>query len=76
MQMKLQEILKQVETWPEHAQEELAEAALEIAAALNGDQQATAEERAGIDRGLDDARQGRFASDEEVSRAFSKFRGP
>jgi predicted transcriptional regulator len=74
MTRKLQEVLKQAETWPEEAQQELVDAALEIAAGLKGEYQVTDEELAGIDRGLDDARQGRFATDEEVKAAFGKFR--
>jgi hypothetical protein len=37
MTRKLQEVLKQAETWAEEAQEELADAALEIAAGLKGE---------------------------------------
>ncbi len=73
MTRKLREVLKQAETWPEEAQEELADAALEIAAGLEGRYHATPEELDGIDRGLDDARHRRFASDEEVKAASSKF---
>jgi predicted transcriptional regulator len=74
MTKKLREVLKQAETWPEEAQEELADAALEIAAGLRGEYHATADEIAGVDRGLDDARQGRFATEEEVRAAFGTFR--
>jgi len=74
MTRRLQEVLKLAETWPEEAQEELAEAALEIAAGLEGQYHASGKELAGIDRGLDDAREGRFATDEEVMEALSKFR--
>jgi hypothetical protein len=75
MTKKLLEVLKAAETWPEAAQEELADAALEIAANLHEEYHATADELAGIDRGLDDARHGQFASEEEVRAAFAKFRG-
>ena len=75
MTKNLQEVLKQAETWPEEAQEELADAALEIAEGMTGRYLATDEELAGIDRGLDDAAHGRFATDEEVKAAFAKFRG-
>jgi predicted transcriptional regulator len=34
----------------------------------------TPEELEGIDRGLRDAAEGRFATDEEVEAAFAKFR--
>ena len=74
MTRKLREVLKQAEAWPEEAQEELADAALEIAAGLNGEYHAAGEELAGIDRGLDDARQGRFATNKGVNAAFAKFR--
>ena len=74
MTRKLQEVLKLAETWPEEAQEELAEAALEIAAGLEGQYHASDEELVGIDRGLDDVRVDRFATDEEVKAVFSKFR--
>jgi predicted transcriptional regulator len=37
---------------------------------------ATAEELAGIDRGLEAAREGRIASDEDVEAAFDKLRRP
>ena len=74
MTKKLQDVLKEAETWPEEAQEELADAALEIAAGMKGEYHATGEELAGIDRGLADARRKRFATDEEVRAAFAKFR--
>ena len=53
----LKEAMERVESWPEEAQEELAEIALEIDAALKGrTYRATPEELAGIDRGLKAAR--------------------
>jgi predicted transcriptional regulator len=66
MTKRLAEVLKQAETWPEEAQTELVEAALEIAAGLQGQYQATGEELAGIDRGLANVGEGRFATDEQV----------
>ena len=41
----------------------------------HSDYEPTPEELAGIDRGLRDAEQGRYATDEEVEQAFAKFRG-
>jgi hypothetical protein len=70
----LQDVLVRVETWPETAQNELAEVALDIEAGLAGDYQPTADELAGIDRGLRAADAGRFASDEEVEAVFATFR--
>ena len=70
----LQDVLERVESWPEAAQNELAEVALYIEAGLAGDYQPTTDELAGIDRGIKAADEGRFASQEEVEAAFAKFR--
>jgi predicted transcriptional regulator len=72
---QLAEILERVESWPAHAQDELAEIARDIEQGLNGgDYQPTDAELAGIDRGLRDADQGRFATEAEVEAVFAKFR--
>jgi len=71
----LKEALRRVEAWPQEAQEELAEIALEIDAGLKGEPYyATADELAGIDRGLAAAREGRFATQEEVDAVLAKHR--
>ena len=71
----LQDVLRRVEDWPEAAQAELAEIALEIDAGLGaGTYHATPKELEGIDRGLKAAREGRFATDDQVSQVFRKFR--
>ncbi len=73
----LKDVLERVETWPEEAQAELAEIALEIDAGLSGGvYHATPDELEGIDRGLKAARRGRFASDAEVKAVFAKHRRP
>jgi predicted transcriptional regulator len=72
---KLTEVLERVEAWPADVQNELAEFALELEAGLkDGEYQPTPEELAGIDRGLRDAAEGRFATEQEVEAAFAKFR--
>jgi len=71
---ELTAILERVESWPESAQRQLAEIALEIEQELGGEYHATREELAGIKRGMADARAGRFASDEQVEEALAKFR--
>jgi predicted transcriptional regulator len=73
---RLAKVLERVESWPAHAQDELAEIALDIDAGLK-DQvyEPTAQEMEGIDRGLRDAAQGRYATDAEVEATFAKFRG-
>jgi predicted transcriptional regulator len=71
----LRDVLERAENWPEAAQEELAELALEIDARLAGGvYHATAEELAGIDRGLRAAREGRIASEEDVEAVFARHR--
>jgi predicted transcriptional regulator len=71
----LKQVLERVETWPEEAQEELAAIALEIDASLKGGvYEATSEKLAGIDRGLEAAREGRFATNDEVAAVLAKHR--
>src|SRR3981189_36984 len=59
MNAKLKNILQRVEAWPQPAQDELMEIALEIEAQLGGTYEATPEELEAIDRGLRDAAEGR-----------------
>jgi Protein of unknown function (DUF2442) len=42
----------------------------------DGEYQPTPDELAGIDRGLRNAAEGRFANDQDVEAAFAKFRSP
>lgn len=69
----LRDMLNRAEAWPEAAQNELAEAALDIEAGLASDYQPTAEDIAGIERGLKAAGEDRIASDEAVEAIFAKF---
>jgi hypothetical protein len=71
----LEEAMRRVESWPQDAQEELAEIAFEIDARLKGGKyHATPQELAGIDRGIEAAREGRLATDVEVEAVFAKHR--
>ena len=74
MSRRLKELLKRAESWPEEDQEELALHAEAIESRHTDGYRASAEELEGIDRGLRDAEHGRFATDEEVERAFAQFR--
>jgi hypothetical protein len=72
----LKETIRRAETWPEEAQERLAEIAFEIDAELKGGvYRAPPDELAGIDRGLKAAHEERFAAGEEVEAALAKHRG-
>ena len=72
---KLKDVLARAERWPQSAQAELAERVREIDAELGaGAYQATKPEFDGIDRGLKDAREGRFATRDQVDDLFRKHR--
>jgi hypothetical protein len=67
----LREAMRRIERWPEAAQIELAEIALQIDAELaGGDYHASPEELKAIDEGL----AGEPATDEDVEAAFAAFR--
>jgi predicted transcriptional regulator len=70
----LDAVLERVATWPEAAQEELAQIALEIEQDLTGTYRATPEELKAIDEGIAAANRGEFATNEEVEAVFAKFR--
>jgi predicted transcriptional regulator len=71
----IKEILQRAEGWPESAQADLAQAALEIESELQQDTySATPEEVAAIERGLKEAAQGRFATEAEVEAVLVKYR--
>jgi hypothetical protein len=70
----LKEVLTRAESWPEADQAELVELAHEIEARQAGGYDVTADELEGVDRGLRAAREGRFASDEQIEAVFRKHR--
>jgi predicted transcriptional regulator len=71
----IKEILKRAEGWPESAQQDLAQAALDIESELQQDTYiATPEEVAAIERGLKEAELGQFATEAEVEAVFAKYR--
>jgi predicted transcriptional regulator len=68
-------LLDRIQSWPEEAQEELAQVAREIEADLaEGRYRATSAELEGIDRGLRDVEAGRIATPGEVEGVFAKYR--
>lgn len=71
----LQAIMERAATWPEYAQVQLAQVASEIEAELAaGTYHATENELRAIDRGLREAAEGRFVSDEDIEAVFAKHR--
>ena len=68
---KLKDVLERAQTWPEDAQAELAEIALEMEAVLRaGVYRASADEL----QAIDDAERSGVASDAQVAAAFAAFR--
>jgi hypothetical protein len=75
MTPRAKKLVEQLESWPEEDQEELADIALEIEAEFRrGAYRANPKELAGIDRGLKAAREGHFATDQDVQAVFAKYR--
>ena len=68
-------MLSQIDRWPSEDQEALLEAARSIEAERTGVYLASEVDLAAIDRGLDDARAGRFAPDNAAAKVRAKFHG-
>jgi len=67
-------LLERVESWPIEDQEELAELAREIESRRTGIYHLSDEERVAVRTGLEDARQGNFATDEEMEEFYQLHR--
>jgi predicted transcriptional regulator len=77
MNKALFDVLDRAQSWPQDAQGELERVALEIEAELEQNAyHATAGELLGIERGLQAAGQGCFATEEEVKAVFAKYSRP
>lgn len=74
MNKRLETLLDRVSTWPEEAQEELLALAMEIEARQTGVYELSEDERACVQRGLDEMRRGKFATDEQVEAVFARYR--
>ncbi len=76
MPKNLKDMITRAETWPEEAQEEAVAMLQAIEAEIAHPYELTEDDRNAIDRGLEDVRRGKIASDEEVSRLFARYRRP
>ena len=75
MASSLGKILQRAEAWPEEARQELEQLARDIEAEIGkGEYRASVSELAGIDCGLRDSADGKFASVEQVEKTLGKFR--
>jgi hypothetical protein len=67
-------LIERIESWPPQARAELVRLVDEIEAELSGGTyDATAAELKGIDRGLREASEGKFATDAEVDAISAKY---
>jgi hypothetical protein len=74
MNVKLKELIERVDSWPTEAQEEAVQMLLALEHERVEPYELTAEDRAAIDGSIQDMRQGRLATDDEVAAAFSRAR--
>lgn len=75
MNKRLETLIERVSALPEEAQDELLDHVALIEARETGVYHLSDDERAAVRRGLEEARQGKFATDEEVEAVFSRYRG-
>lgn len=74
MKNLLENLLERASGWSDEAQAELVEAMLEIEAKHAGVYHLDDEERAAVRRGLQEVRDGKFASEEAVAAVFDRYR--
>ena len=70
MSPKTKALLEQVKSWPEEDQEELADVAREIESRRTGVYRLSDDERTAVRAGMDAARRGDFAPDEEIEALY------
>jgi hypothetical protein len=74
MNKRLETLLERVSALPEEAQEELLDHIAIFEAKHSGVYELNDDERTAVRRGLEEMRQGKFASDEEVEAVFNRYR--
>jgi len=71
---RIESVLERVRTWSTPLQEEAIEMLLAIEAMGDQPLVLSGEERRGVERGLDDVRSGRFASDDDMASLFARYK--
>jgi hypothetical protein len=69
-----EQILDRIAGWPKEAQAELIQSMMEIEEKYVGLYRLSDDERAAVKRGLDEMRRGEFASEEQVTAIFQRYR--
>jgi len=70
----LDALMERAASWPEEAQAELVRFMIDTEAKHFGVYRLSDEEREAVRKGLEDARQGRFVSDDDVAALFARYR--
>jgi len=71
----LDALMERAASWPDEAQAELVRFMIDTEARHFGVYRLSEEEREAVRKGMEAARQGRFATDEEVAAVFARYRG-
>ena len=74
MNKMVETLLERVASWPEEAQAELLQSVVDIETRHFGVYRLSDDERTAVRRGLEEMRQGKFASDEQVEAVFNRYR--
>jgi len=74
MTKRLRQIIERVETWPDKAQDEVADILLALEEERANPPSLAKEDIEAIERSLEDVRLGRFASNEAVREMFDRYR--
>jgi predicted transcriptional regulator len=74
MNKMVETLLERIADWPEEAQAELVQSIIDIETKHLGVYKLDADERAAIEQGLEEMRQGKFAGDEQVAAVFNRYR--
>jgi hypothetical protein len=74
MNVRLKDILERAQSWSEAAQEHAIELLLALEQEYAEPYELTDDDKTAIDRSLEQAKQGRFASDAEVQAVFGRAR--
>ncbi len=69
----LEILLERVATWPDEAQEELVRSLADIEHKHLGVYRLSEDERTAVRRGLQEIRQGKIATDDEVAAVFHRY---
>jgi hypothetical protein len=74
MNKLVETLIERVADWPQDAQAEVVKSIVDIETKHFGLYKLSAEERAAIEEALEEMRQGKFATDEEVAAVFNRYR--